>query len=209
MGLEGEAPAGMGEGVGDGGAQIAFGSGGIAGHVAWLQTPFGGYGHQRRVAVHRLPAVNHLQLIDAVENHRGILGRTCNPVDRRWERKRAVCFHLHEAPCGMQCVNECAGELYGRFAPGDNHVARRECRHMLHHLGIRHPDGRMMVGVAERTPEVASRQAHEHCRRSGEMPLALQGVKYLVDTQKPLSAATAAVVTPHGHSTQSSTSSAT
>ena len=81
----------------------------------------------------------------------------------------------------MQLIHKRLRELQSRFAASDDNMTRLVAACLLYDFVLRHLCEGLVLCVAERTLQIASRQAKEESRRTCEAALALQRQKSLVN----------------------------
>ena len=123
----------------------------------------------------------HLQLVATFYVGDAFRG-ACGPVDACGDGMCAVGFHGYFVPVGMQLVNEGLVCLQRRLASGENHEARREVLDAFDDVVIGQLFVSGEVGVAERTSEIASREAYEDGGASCVVTFALQRVEDVVNS---------------------------
>ena len=159
---------------------------GVAGVAGLQETGVGTHD----VGIHRrfcLAIVDHLDFIDDGELHLGlateeeVLRRKGDPVNIGGQSTGAVGLHGDEPVLVMQGVDKTFGELQRWLATGDDHEAGRILYHLGYNLLLTHLGSTLMLGVAERTTQVAAAQPHEDGGGAGMVAFTLQTVEYLVD----------------------------
>lgn len=171
MGLEGEAPAGMGEDVADDVVGVVARAG--------LQEE-ARRGQQVGDALDVLAFVDYLELVDAVDTPGGFLGGACHPVDAGGDGKGAVGLYLDVEAGAFERAHQSVVELKQGLAAGDHDVARGKCRYLPYNLGGAHLGVGREVGVAEGAAAVAAAETQKHGGCAGVESLALQRVEDFV-----------------------------
>ena len=129
---------------------------------------------------------NHLDFINDIEYHLGlapqvgILGREGDPVDIARQTVGAVGLHSHQTVDIMEGIDKAAGELQRWLATRDDHQTGWIGFHGLDNLLIGHLDAALMLRVAERAVQVATRKAHEDSSAAHMIALPLERIEYFI-----------------------------
>ena len=130
-----------------------------------------------------------LHLVDLVGNepdllvNKAVLRRDGHPVDVLGDSTRAVGLHRHEETLLMEFVHQLLVDLQRRLSACEHHEgAVFPLSDFVEDVGGGHERMTGVVGVAEGAVEVAAAEADEDGCAPCVASLALQGIKYFVDT---------------------------
>lgn len=183
VGLEGEAPEGVGLAVFNGFVKQEEVFPGVAGVAGLEETPVC---NDRIVDVHVLAGVDDFQFIASCEadlcggNHIVLRG-TGDPVNAGRKRMGAVGFDGDVSAAGMEGRDKFICQEKGGFSAGDDGEERGIFRYCGDDFLCRHETAFLMGGVAEGAAEVAAGKAHEDGGSAGVVAFSLKGIKYFVD----------------------------
>lgn len=183
VGLEGEAPGGVGLAVFNGFMKKEAVFPGVAGVAGLEETPVC---NDRIVDVHVLAGVDDFQFIalweaDLCGGNHIVLRGTGDPVNAGRKRMGAVGFDGDVSAAGMEGRDKFICQEKGGFAAGDDDEERGIFRYCGDDFLCRHETAFLMGGIAERTAEIAAGKAHEDGWSAGMVAFSLKGIKYFVD----------------------------
>ena len=183
VGLEGEAPGGVGLAVFNGFVKQEAVFPGVAGVAGLEETPVC---NDRIVDVHVLAGVDDFQFIalweaDLCGGNHVVLRGTGDPVNAVRKRMGAVGFDGDVSAAGMEGRDKFICQEKGGFAAGDDGEAGGIFRDGRDDFLCRHETAFLMGGVAEGAAEIAAGKAHEDGGSAGVVAFSLKGIKYFVD----------------------------
>ena len=183
VGLEGEAPGGVGLAVFNGFVKQEAVFPGIAGVAGLEEAPVCNDGI---VDAHVLAGIDDFQFIafceaDLCGGNHVVLRGTGDPVNAGRKSMGAVGFDGDVSAAGMEGRNKFICQEKGGFSAGDDSEAGGICRDGRDDFLCRHETAFLMGGIAERTAEIAAGKAHEDGGSAGMVAFSLKGIKYFVD----------------------------
>ena len=123
---------------------------------------------------------------DGAERLPVFLGTEGHPVDPFRQGTGPVGLQVEEEAGLVKSPDESLVDLQGGFSARDDHVPAfsGQARYFGEHMVEGHGYGTAEIRVAERTAQVAARQADENGRRPGPPSFSLEGIEDFIDAQR-------------------------